>query len=203
MSIFDTIESAVLSRQPTYPPKQSAGGTNTYTVKGCAVVGHTPGYCVCLNKIMAFERDGALTSYSECEKAISNRTCRALDMRKEEQVAGKALYYIDRALLREEMDKAFADSTPRFTPSKAAPIVRPERIAPVAPKPIVKPVEPNYMPEDGYAAAINVAIKEAQQPVPAPAPIPEPKVASPSPSSVNKGLSMIEKARLQMGLNKE
>jgi hypothetical protein len=200
--MFDTIEAAVRDRQPTYPPEHSAGGVNSYTVKGCKVVGHTPGYCVCLNKIKAFERDRALTSYPECERAISGKVCPALTMRAEEQAAGKALYFIDRALLREEMDKAFAGVSARFAPTKT---VSPASKPNPASKPTVTPPAKSdhrlMVPAetDGYAAAINAAIKEAAQPTPTP----EPKVASPSPSPVNSGLSMIEKARLQMGLNKE
>lgn len=195
--MFDAIEAAVRDRQPTYPPEHSAGGINTFTVKGCKAVGFTPGYCVCLNKIKAFERDKALTSYPECERAISGRSCPALTMRQEEQTAGKALYFIDRALLREEMDKAFASSSTRFAPTKVvAPASKPVA---ATTRPVAPVSKPSFTEEDGYAAAINAAIKEAAQP----APVPEPKVASPSPSPVNKGLSMVERTRLQMGLNKE
>lgn len=200
--MFDTIEAAVRDRQPTYPPEHSAGGINTFTVKGCKVVGHTPGYCVCLNKIKAFERDRALTSYPECERAISSRTCPAIAMRQEEQAAGKALYFIDRALLREEMDKAFAGVSARFAPTKSAPAPKPEPIKVTTAKNVSDHRIMTPTPEiDGYAAAINAAIKEAAQA--ATAPTPEPKVASPSPSPVTPGLSMIERTRLQMGLNKE
>jgi len=203
--MFDTIEAAVRDRQPTYPPEHSAGGINTFTVKGCKVVGHTPGYCVCLNKIKAFERDKALASYPECDRAIATRVCPALTMRAEEQAAGKALYFIDRALLREEMDKAFASSNARFAPTKTTPVAKPEPIKAAVAKRVEQGLTTMPTPEiDGYAAAINAAIKEASAaPTPAPAPKPEPKVVSPSPSPVNQGLSMIEKARLQMGLNKE
>ena len=208
--MFDSIESAVRDRQPEHPPGQSAAGTNTFTVKGCKVVGHTPGYCVCLNKIKAFERDKALTSYPECERAISSRVCPAITMRQDEQTAGKALYYIDRALLREEMDKAFAGVSARFAPTKTVVTTKPTRAEPttlpVTAKKVVDHLTTMPTPEmDGYAAAINAAIKEASQaaPAPAPTPKPEPKVASPSPSPVTSGLSMIERTRLQMGLNKE
>lgn len=219
--MFDSIESAVRNRQPEYPAEQSAAGMNTFTVKGCKVVGHTPGYCVCLNKIKAFERDKALTSYPECERAISSRVCPAITMRQDEQTAGKALYYIDRALLREEMDKAFAGVSARFAPTKTVVTTKPTRAEPTtlkgttdgiypdktfAAKKVVDHLTTMPTPEmDGYAAAINAAIKEAAQPAPAPAPTPkpEPKVASPSPSPVTPGLSMIERTRLQMGLNKE
>ncbi len=212
MSLFDNIESAVRDRQPTYPPEQSGAGTNTFTVKGCKAVGYTPGYCVCLNKIMAFERDRALASYPECERAISGRSCPALTMRQEERTAGKSLYYVDRALLREEMDKAFADTAPRMSPTKpVAPAVRSEPIKATVAKQVAQSLTTMPTPEiDGYAAAINAAIKEASATpaptpalTPAPTSIPEPKVASPSPSPVTKSLSMLERARLQMGLNKE
>lgn len=198
MSLFDTIEQAVRDRQPHYPPEQSMAGTNTFTVKTCRAVGHTPGYCVCLNKIKAFERDTTLSSYPECEKAIRDKTCAAIGMRQEEQLAGKALYYVDRALLREEMDKAFAASTPSFRPTKVtpAPVTTHKTAAAPAPK---KP-EPILGEQGDYAAAINAAIKEASA---APAPVvttePEPKVDSPSPSPVKKGLSILEIARMQMG----
>lgn len=204
--MFDSIESAVRDRQPEYPAEQSAAGMNTFTVKGCKVVGHTPGYCVCLNKIKAFERDKALTSYPECERAISSRVCPAITMRQDEQTAGKALYYIDRALLREEMDKAFAGVSARFAPTKTVTTTKPTRAEPTTAKKVVDHLTTTPTPEmDGYAAAINAAIKEAAQPAPAPASTPksEPKVASPSPSPVTPGLSMIERTRLQMGMNKE
>jgi len=201
-SMFDAIETIIRDRQPIYPPEQSAGGTNTFTVKGCKAVGHTPGYCVCLNKIKAFERDKALTSYAECERAISSRACPAIAMREEERTAGKALYYIDRALLREEMDKAFAEANASFRPTKTTPAPKPEPTRTTAKK-VSDHLTTMPTPEiDGYAAAINAAIKEAAQ-QPASAPTPEPKVASPSPSPVTSGLSMIERTRLQMGLNKE
>lgn len=200
--MFDLIESAVRDRQPIYPPEQSGAGTNTFTVKGCKAVGHTPGYCVCLNKLKAFERDKALNSYPECERAISGRSCPAIGMREEERNAGKALYFIDRTLLREEMEKAFASSAASFRTTKtSAPAPKSEPTKTTAKK-VADHLTTMPTPEiDGYAAAINAAIKEASSA--SPEPTPEPKVASPSPSPVNKGLSMIERTRLQMGLNKE
>ena len=194
MSIFDTIEQAVRDRQPTYPPERSAGGVNTFTVKGCKAVGYTPGYCVCLNKLMAFERDKGLASYPECDKAIRDKSCIAISMRQEEQTAGKALYFVDRALLREEMDKQFGQATASFRPTKAIPAAAPTT-APkkVEPKPAAKSDDRLMaMPTDGYAAAINAAIQEAaQQPKPAP------KADVPPPS--NKPMSLLDIARQQVG----
>ena len=195
MSIFDTIEQAVRDRQPTYPPERSAGGVNTFTVKGCKAVGYTPGYCVCLNKLMAFERDKGLASYPECDKAIRDKSCIAISMRQEEQTAGKALYFVDRALLREEMDKQFGQATTSFRPTKAIPAPAPAAAPKKAePKPPAAQSDQRLMalPTDGYAAAINAAIQEAaEQPKPAP------KAVVPPPS--NRPMSLLDIARQQVG----
>jgi hypothetical protein len=212
MSIFDNVESAVRARQPVYPPEKSAGGTNAFTVEGCEVAGCKTGYSYCLSKVSALERSKTLGKVSpKCERAILGHFCPALAMRQEEREAGKALYYIDYELYREELDKAFAVPVPRKASAKyAAPLLR-ANLAPIKPEQadftpieqVKKPASP-FIEQDGYAAAINVAIQEAAQSEPVKLqPIPEPKVVSPSPSPVAKSLSMLERARLQMGLNKE
>jgi len=189
----DAIFQAVKARQPAYPPEQSMGGINTYNF-ACRTVGFNPGYCVCLNKIAAFERDGDLTSYVECGKAIRNKECVALKMRAEERAAGTALYFIDRALLREEMDRHFAETTPSFRPTKA----EASKTAPVkvsAAKKVADHLTTMPTPEiDGYAAAINAAITA----LPADEPKEEPKVVVPSPS-VAKAPSLVDMVRMQMG----
>lgn len=192
----DDIHAACRARQGDLPPEYSMGGINAFS-HGCKTVGFTPGYAVCLHKLAAFERDdGKLGSYPECEKAIRNRDCPAIAMRKEEQVAGKALYFIDRAILREEMDKHFKSQIPERTPAKtASKFVAAKTTAPApAPKSderLMTPIE-----GDGYAAAINAAIAEANvaQPVKE-----EPKVAAPSPSDQPKRPSLLEMARMKMG----
>lgn len=203
--MFDEVERKVRERQPEYPPQQSAAGTNTCTVQ-CSVVGWRPGYAVCVNKIMAYERDRGLKSYPDCERGIRNKECPALEMRAEEHCAGKALYYVDRALLREEMDKrldelqaSMSPSRPRTKPVSAFAAAATSK--PAAPPKFVEPKKSSAIPdtvEDGYAAAINAAIQQAST-APAESPKPEPKVAAPSPSPVKKGLSLLEMARMQMG----
>jgi hypothetical protein len=211
--MFDEVERNVRLRQPEYPPQQSAAGTNTYTVQ-CAVVGWRPGYAVCAHKIMAYERDRGLKSYPDCERGIRNKECPAIAMRAEEAAAGKALYYVDRVLLREEMDKHLDEMQARMSPSR--PRTKPVSAFSAAAASRSKPIETPRAPEpkksssivpdvieDGYAAAINAAIRESSAPVETPriAPItkPEPKVVDPSPSPVKKGLSLLEMARMQMG----
>ena len=188
----DDIHSAVRARQPDYPPQQSMAGVNAFNF-GCKPLGFSPGYCVCLHKIAAYERDRELKAYPDCDKAIRNQDCPALAMRKEEQVAGKALYFLDRNILREEMDKHFKDTMPVLRPAKATP----------APKSVPKPATPTATPivplasaEDGYAAAINAAIAEAATEPPKQE---TPKEAAPSPSTEIKRPSLMEMARAKMG----
>lgn len=188
----DDIHSAVRARQPDYPPEQSMGGINAFNF-GCRPLGFSPGYCVCLNKIMAYERDGKLSAYPDCEKAIRNKDCPALGMRQEERVAGKALYFLDRNLLREEMDKHFKETMPALRPAKAPALTK------SAPKPApapATPVTPLAGAEDGYAAAINAAIAEAATEPPKQE---APKEAAPSPSAEIKRPSLMEMARAKMG----
>lgn len=191
--MMDAVNAAVLARQPDYPPEQSMGGINAYNFS-CKPVGYSPGYCVCLHKIAAFERDSKLAAYPECEKNIRNKDCPALRMRAEERAAGKALYFIDRQLLREEMDKHFKEITPSY---RAAP--KPLTTS----RPAAKKAEPTPapssnviadMPDEGYAAAINAAIAQTSVEQPKE----EPKVTAPSPSD-SKRPSLIELARMQMG----
>ena len=192
----DAVIEAVKARQPIYPPEQSMGGINSYNF-GCKVAGYSPGYCVCLHKIAAYKRDGDLTSYPECGKAIRNDDCPAKVMQAEEVAAGKALYFIDRALLREEMDKAFAISTPSFRSTKVA-AAKPAPVQATAAKDVVNRLTTMPTPEiDGYAAAINAAIA-ATPAEPATPPKEEPKVVVPSPS-VAKPPSLVDMVRMQMG----
>lgn len=191
--MIDAIQEAVKARQPVYPPEQSMGGINSYNFS-CKPIGYSPGYCVCLHKIAAYERDGDLPSYPECGKAIRNADCPALKLRAEEREAGHAIYFIDRNLLREEMEKQFAQSNAAFRATRAAAVkstkttaAKPETLAPSTPV--------SFSGEgDGYAAAINAAISA----LPAEEEKEEPKVIVPSPS-VAKAPSLVDMVRMQMG----
>ena len=198
----DQITRAVLARQPEYPPEQSMGGINTYTVS-CRVVGYTPGYCVCLHKIAAFERDGELKSYAECDKGIRSGDCPALGLRAEERKAGKALYFVDRNLLREEMDKYFADQNASFRPARATPVKPSIPLDSGIVKKNTQPAKPapsatvkSSIEDDGYAAAINAAIRETQAAQKPEESMPQAPVQSVEPST--KGMSLLELARLHL-----
>ena len=192
----DEIHAACRARQGDLSPEFSMGGINAFS-HGCKTVGFTPGYAVCLHKMAAYERDGGLKAYPECEKAIRNKDCPAIAMRKEELVAGKALYFIDRNILREEMDKHFKAQVPDRTPAKAPSKFNTTKATPAPAPKVESDNRLMAMPEgDGYAAAINAAIAEANAATPVKE---EPKVAAPSPSEQPKRPSLMELARMKMG----
>jgi len=194
----DAINEAVLARQPIYPAAQSMSGTNTYTV-GCKEAGFRAGYAVCLNKIAAFERDRSLSAYTVCETAIKGKSCPAMPMREQEQLAGKAMYYVDRRLMLEELDKQ-AQAQREAYAAQRPPVKKPAHgtTSPTAastpqPKIAAKSIQSTSNEEDGYAAAINAAIKETQ----AQAATPEP-VETPEPVVQKPGMSLLEIAKLHM-----
>ena len=194
----DAINEAVLARQPVYPAAQSMSGTNTYTV-GCKEAGFRAGYAVCLNKIAAFERDRNLSTYAACESAIKSKSCPALPMREQERLADKAMYYIDRRLMLEELDKqaqaqreAFAvQRTPVKKPAHGE--TSPTAATAAQQKIAAKPLQSSTDEDDGYAAAINAAIRETQANAATPEPVekPEPVVQKP-------GMSLLEIAKMHM-----
>lgn len=74
-------------------PEQSFTGDNAYHFD-CAVVEHRPTYFVCLHKMKRMTEKGDLPEfYAMCEKAIAGKRCVAVQMRDEELLAGKALYF--------------------------------------------------------------------------------------------------------------
>jgi hypothetical protein len=160
-----------------YPAAASASGKNAYYLGNCECVGHRPSYAACLNKIELRKAGRLSSSLAECSAAINRRECPAQRLRDEELSAGKAIYFIDRAVLTASNDERTALESDRITRLMAGerpePARRPARktteAAPAAPA----------MPT--YADAINAALKEARSaPTAAPKPIPKP---APAPAS--------------------
>lgn len=75
----------------------SASGKNAYYVE-CAHQGQKVAYCACLNrqKTLASRDTGHPGDWSECKTAKSRNQCRALDMREQELLQGRALFFIPR-----------------------------------------------------------------------------------------------------------
>lgn len=165
-----------------YPPEASMRGDNAHYLNYCEPGGHRPGYAVCLNKIKAVEEHRLSGQLGGCEAAITNRTCAAFHLRDQERLEGRALYYVNRSKLNEqiaELNKqpigaAFLDELKEAgnaSRAKAA-AKRPEPVK-SAPAPIVASMT------GGYAAAINAAMAETieEKPVEKPvAPKPEPAI---------------------------
>ena len=146
---------------PIFGSEHSATGNNAYYLNSCVHTQHRPAYCACLNKI-AERKKGRLESFPECSAAIGRKDCPALAMKKEEELAGKAIYFISRTQLRAEMQAAaeargqvfarMAEQGRDWTPSKSK-----RSKTTTAP---VKPSAPAYSGVD-YAAAINAAMAKA------------------------------------------
>lgn len=145
---------------PTFGPERSATGDNAHYLPACQHTQHRPAYCACLHKIEQ-RKKGRLESYPECSAAIGRKDCPALAMKKEEELAGKAIYFVSRAQLQAEMQAAaearghvfarMAEQGKDWAPSKT----KRSKTAPAT-----KPSAPAYAGVD-YAAAINAAMAKA------------------------------------------
>lgn len=81
------------------PVSASESGKNAYYLPNCTVVEHVPAYCSCLDKIKRVAaRDKGMARFSECAHAIRHKTCKALALRSEEVLMGKALYFVPRTV---------------------------------------------------------------------------------------------------------
>lgn len=196
-----------------YPATVSAGGNNAYYLTGCELVGHRPSYCVCLNKIKAYERDRTLRGL-QCESEIRDKVCPAIKMRDQELAAGKALFFVNRTKLMAFNDEQARIERDRIVASKPSAKKLPPLEMIKMPKidygEIVKPkpkVENHFLDQqgDGYAAAINNAMRDLdKKPVvakPEPAVQPEVKPAvqqAPTTVAPKSGMSLLELARMQL-----
>lgn len=79
----------------TYPIERSRGGDNTYILP-CDVYGGRRHYAVCLRIIERHEEGNAQMWEPDCNTAIACRECPAVDLRKKEEKAGKALFFVER-----------------------------------------------------------------------------------------------------------
>lgn len=82
-----------------YPISQSADRSNAY-YSYCEHVGHSANFASCQAAIKLVEAESK-EAPAECKGACANRTCQAVHMMKEEELAGRALFYIDRKKLWE------------------------------------------------------------------------------------------------------
>lgn len=194
-----------------YLPLYSALGTNAYYLDDCKVVEHRPSYAACLAKFRDHQiKKEGLRGTESCRASMKAGTCKAADMHLEEELAGKALYFVDRNRLSDEsLRHSAAMPSPSFVrpgsakkvddnktyASPSAPVVkRPPAVVASAPTPTA----------GSYADAINMAMREAlvkPEPVVAapvvlpPTPTPKPIAVTAVANVVKAGMSMVEIAR--------
>ena len=173
------------------PLEASSDGRRNAFYTRCAVVGHSRPYAMCLH-LCSERKEGRLESvYSECSAAIGKRECPAIGMRKEEQSAGHAIYFVERSKIQLPSDNP--EQWARIVKSPPAVIdmgsVRPKSapIAKPAPVPLKRSVI-DKIDDAGYAKAITRAIAKEM-----------PKVALPPKVEPKAGESLLEMARRMMG----
>lgn len=196
---------AVFTDDTIYPPSKSMAGTNAYYMDYCTTGEQRPGYAVCLHKIKAFEEGRMRDQLGACAGAIQWKTCPAMGLRDKEALEGRALFYLDREKLREWhtaqmkmpvtsgfLDELKAAGKPARDAREAARVTAREAAGknpPWSTTPLTKPAPkpaPIIGSTDGYAAAINAALKETAALAPAPAP----KAVAPQPAAPVKPVSL-------------
>lgn len=194
-----------------YPVEATLWGTNAYLFP-CDVRGGTQANCICANKVKAFDEKRLGGIIEECVGALRSGTCKAKEMRREEEIAGKAIYFVNRKKLqaandaRDALIRAAAPAKwgeKKAAPSRPAPrmydAVPQQKTEHVTPQVKTQPSVSSASFSDGgdYAAAINRAMSEAaveskQDKVESKAP----PVIDASPAKA--GMSLIEMARQRM-----
>lgn len=180
-----------------YGADASKKGSNAYYLPYCNAIGHAPSYAACLQR-HSYRARGELDTalYSECNAMIGRKTCPVIQMRQEELVEGKAIYFIDREKLRaanaaQETERTAAKlATARSRPVPSKPVIEAEEVELVAE---VKKSESllSSIDASGYAEAITVAVKEEVKKSEV---VESEKDARPV---MQSGLSLIEMARMR------
>lgn len=190
-----------------YTVDDSASGNNAYYV-ACSVVGQHAAYAACLSRLTQRKEGRLSVSYAACSSAIGKKDCPAIEMRKQELAAGKAMFFINRikltaysnerdAVATQELANRMQPHVPAdYRPKRSLPPVATTQHSPA-------PIQPAAAPAtNDYAAAINVAVQQAAQSqrqdvAPEVAPIqPQPAtIIAKSPVTAPKRMTMLEIAR--------
>jgi len=91
------------------PVEASKSGDNAHYIS-CEEYGGYRAYAVCLHVIEAYQKGSPRWQDPECNFAITKKTCPAMELRKQELEAGRALFYRQRSPL-----------LPKVTPSNPDP----------------------------------------------------------------------------------
>jgi hypothetical protein len=196
-------------------PLYSGLGNNAYYLDDCKIVEHRPSYAACLAKYRdhLIKKEGSHGS-QPCRAAMKAGTCKAMDMHMEEELAGRAMFFIDRNRLSDEsLRHSAAMPSPSFVRPGSVKKVEGEKTyrspppdvvarRPMATGGLVSSADMKFGESSGdYADAINMAMREAMvkpEPVvvaPIAPPAPKPIAVTTVANVAKAGMSMVEIAR--------
>ncbi len=155
------------------------GKRNSYTLS-CAPTGQGMNYAACLWRqgVLATPNVKTPADWAACDQARRSGTCTALEMRREEELAGKAIYFQDRNMVQRITAAAVRWILPTFR-DKPADRARTPMPSGIEKRPeSVKPRGAGMSMLDAMgsmgslADAVTVAAKTAPSMPPAPRPVP-------------------------------
>lgn len=86
--------------------EKSASGKENGYIHHCSVVEHCMNYAACLARIDAIKAQKGMQDWGCCETAMGNRTCKASEMRKEELLQGRSIYFTPRGAIQKVVASA-------------------------------------------------------------------------------------------------
>lgn len=162
---------------PAHMPAVSADGKRNAYYLDCKPLEQKRAYAACLH-VVSLQRAGELPSlYSACETAIRQGQCRAIGMREQEELQGKAIYFVERANMG--ITSGAAESMRKFFGSLKRMVgIEPAAAPAKKPKSLVDRIEaPDFATAltDMVKESVGERGKEAVHPLPA-TPIAVPKL---------------------------
>ena len=199
------------------PISNSESPYNAYYLRGCSVVARSPSYASCLAKIGQLNQGFPMSYCEECNVAIRKGDCDAVGMRQQETLAGVALFFqpsqsyrnkqITNLTPEEELPVSLTDNRhvkpyissdpraancegrhsdyiPKFKGQTAATQENAKRPNPTR----SGDTSSAAIEVDGYAAAINAAMRELDNAPPVTKPAPPPPVTKPAAPTVRPAM---------------
>ena len=170
----------------------------------CKSQGRRPSYGVCLFTLRAIDNN-TIKGFDDCVNAYKNGSCDAAVYRKQEQEAGRALYYLPREYkepIARPMAAAKASKPSPFSQRTIGKKIESTRtIEPVAPSPKSKPkakiAEPTFKAPN-FSDAVDLAVRENKE-KPAEK---KPLNAEPAKSVIVPGMTLLQIARAMAAAKK-
>lgn len=147
------------------PISASADGRRNMFSFSCAAIGQSMNYAACQWRQGVLDQPDIKTpaDWEVCDKARRAGNCTAVNMRKEEELAGKAIYFTDRSIFRKITDTATRWLMPSTVASRTSDLNKPlehEQRASVVPKKAVNMLDA-MGGAGGFADAITKSASES------------------------------------------